>query len=78
MNRYVADSTENDQVFIFVVSIVAYSALRVFLNHKTPLMRGELAVSYVLCEVGLFFFRLLQLLQYKSVVYVVFLLLPHL
>jgi hypothetical protein len=78
MNRYVADSTENDEVFIFVVSIVAYSALSVFLNHKTPLMRGKLAVSYVLCEVGLFFFRLLQLLQYKGVVYIVFLLLPHL
>jgi len=82
MNRNVAVSTENDQVFIFIVSVVADRTLGVFLHHESPLVRRELHVPPVICHLTtiilLIFAPLLELQQYPAIVQIIFLLLPQL
>jgi hypothetical protein len=45
VHRYVAHATKDNQVLVFVVSIVADSALGILLYDETSLVRAQLLVS---------------------------------
>lgn len=45
VDRYIASSTENNQVFVFVVAIIAYCTLRILLNYKSTLVGTQRVVA---------------------------------
>jgi len=46
VNRDIAHSAKNDQVFIFIVSVITNSTLCIFLNDQASLMRTKLLWLY--------------------------------
>ena len=78
MDRNIADVTENDEVLVLIVTVVADGALGVVLHHQAPLgsAEGVVAVEIQSFRGSNFFVAGLQLLQYSSVPRVIFVLLP--
>jgi len=78
MNWDIAGSTKNNQIFIFIITIIANCTLSIFLHCKSSFVWWQLTIPDVFFQSSVILFRLLKLLQYHGVVYVIFLLLPHL